>query len=209
MRLALILNPLAIVCIMLSMFVLDWVNVNVSGIMDTPFVQEMLQVATAQIDPDQRLGDTPSVMITEYMKLLVSTTGWNLASFPTVQGFLRFVLYVPLGVALLAVVGLVAAVGNLPPLVVQRIGLAQIVVAALSFLALFFTASRIRVFGLDPNLFGSPATLAGISLTIGYYVALLGLVISIGAGVIALQTTSSSTMRRSAKKPPRKPLYKR
>lgn len=206
MRLSLILNPLAIICILLSMFVLNWVNVNISSIMDTPFVQEMLQVAIEQIDPEQRLGDDPSAIIAGYVEMLVSTTGWDLASFPSVQGFLRFVLYMPLGAAMLAVVGLAVSAGNMPSLAVQRIGLVQIIIAAFSLLMLFFFASRIRVFGLDPNLFGLPATLAGISLTTGYYVALLGLVISIGAGVAGLQEQPRKPQPSHRQ---RKSLYKR
>ncbi|NJL54656.1 hypothetical protein HC928_05275 [bacterium] len=187
-----ILNMLSIVCILLSMFVLDWIYLP-ENLMTA---LALLPMAIAEI-----FGSTTGLE-------QLSLTGWGLTSLTTIQDILRITLYMPLIVAGLAVAGVAVSMSNQPSVTVQQIGLAQIVIAAITLVALLFNAGRIRVFGLEPSLAGMAASLAGISLTIGYYAVLLGLALAAAAGFISMSNHTSAAGRKPYAKKTR-PKYKR
>lgn len=174
------------------MFVLDWIYLPENSMT----VLALLPIAIAEI-----FGVTTGLE-------QLSLTGWGLTSLSTIQDMLRIILYMPLIVAGLSVASVAVSMSNLPSVTSQQIGLAKIVIAAITVVGLLLNAGRLRVLGLEPSQVGVVASLAGISLTIGYYAVLLGLALAAAAGFIAMSTHTSAVGRKPYAKKPR-PKYRR
>ncbi|NJK79368.1 MAG: hypothetical protein HC914_05470 [Chloroflexaceae bacterium] len=210
MRVPVIFNALAAGLILFSMFGLNWINISSLDILmsllgdylqDTEFYAYLREQAGVLVD--EQLGRLSSV------SSQIKINGWVLAAFPTMPAFLKVVLYLPLAIALVAVIALFIDIAKSSGALRTQIAIVQIGLSAIALLALFFMGNRIRLFGLDPVVFGLGASLIGISLGIGYYMCLLGIAFNGVAGFITLQSPHNVTTPARRIAPPKRSRYRR
>ncbi len=181
------------VLIIVAFFGLPWIRLTGIG-------RYIPGLSTTMLPPEitNQIGD-PVVLdtIRDMLNGLTRVTGWILATgLPTVDRGLQFVLFFVLAAGLVALLGGVLAIAG--GSAARILAMIQAGWCGLAAVLLFFAMGRIRTFGLDLGLVSHLLGMLVLSVGIGVWATLLGLLSGVGGGVLLL-TSSGVTTRNGSR----------
>lgn len=183
------------VLIIVAFFGLSWIRLTGPG----RYIPGMNTIVLPREIADQIGNPVVLDTIQDMLKGLTRVTGWTLATeLPTVDQSLRFVLFFVLAAGLVALLGGVFAIAG--GSAARILGMIQAGWCGLAAVLLFFAMGRIRTFGLDLGVVSPLLGMLGLSVGIGVWATLLGLLSGVGGSVLLLTsgdvTTRNSTLAR-------------
>lgn len=177
-----------------GMFGMPWVSLDgLLAFLTGPMGEQVMDLLGEYV-PDTQI-------VLNIISAIRGPTGWQLATeIPTVTGFLKFLLFAPPLLILVALAALGIGLSAGPQAAVLP-GLIQGAGGVIVAVILFLFAGSVRVLGLDPGIFGLFFSAAGVTIDLGFYLSILGLLL-LGAGGFLIPQMETPNNRRS---PTRRP----
>ena len=182
--------------VLVSMFTLSWVDFGTV----INLARRLLGGTTLPAEITDRIGN-PQLVASIQSVIGTRITGWTLANdVPTVGEGFQFSLFFIMACGMLAILTGILGLAQTPT--AKLLATIQTVASGLGIVTLIFSFGRIRALGLDPLVIGTALQVIGVSLGMGVWLTLLGLLISaVSAGLLISAVPAASTRRGTRPKP--------